>query len=109
MRIDERQVDIAAVSAVNLGTSWNEEAMLLARCLAFIKAKLEFDVVVAHLPGVINCTADALSCNNLSLLRAFTRRTTAIPEAQLDLMIVSRPDWTSKCWTELRSSIFRTA
>jgi len=67
--VEERDYT-AAVSAVNLGTSWNQEAMLLARCLAFIKAKFEFDVVAAHLPGVTNCRADALSHNNLSLLRA---------------------------------------
>ena len=105
--------NIAAVSAINLGTSRNQEAMHLVRCLAFIKAKLEFDLTAAHLPGVSNCRADALSRNHLSLFRTLhpqaNQEPTAIPEALLDLLIISRPDWTSKHWTELWSSIFRTA
>ena len=59
----------AAVSAVNLGTSLNQEAMHLVQCLASIKAKLKFDLVATHLPGVSNCRADALSRNHLSLFR----------------------------------------
>ena len=104
--------NIAAVSTVNLGTSPNQDAMHLARCLVFIKAKFEFDLVAAHLPGTSNCRVDALSRNRLSLFRTLhpqaNQEPTAIPEALLDLLIVSRPDWTSKHWTELWSSIFRT-
>ena len=92
--------NIAAVSTVNLGTSRNQEAMHLARCLVFIKAKFKFDLVAAHLPGASNCRADALSRNRLSLFRTLHQQANqepiVIPEALLDLLIVSRPDWTSK-------------
>ena len=105
--------NMAAVIAVNSGSSRNHEVMHLARCLAFIKAKLEVDLVASHVPGVLNCSADALSRNNLPLFRSLhpqgNQEQTAIPDALLDLLIISRPDWTSKRWTELWSSIFRTA
>ena len=77
--------NIAAVSTVNLGNSWNQEAMHLARDLVFIKTKFEFNLVAAHLPGVSNCRADALPHNRLSLFRTLHQQANqepiVIPEA----------------------------
>ena len=105
--------NIAAVSTINKGSSTNRDVMHLARCLAFIKAKFEFDLLATHLPGVHNPIADALSRNHMDSFHSLLPRAddilTAIPVALLDLIIVSRPDWTSKHWTDLWSTIFSTA
>ena len=91
----------------------NSDVMHLARCLAFIKAKFEFELLATHLLGVRNPIADALSRNHMdsfhSLLPQADDSPTAIPEALLDLLIVSRPDWTSTHWTDLWSTIFNMA
>ena len=103
--------NIAAVSTINHGLSSNSDVMHLARCLTFIRAKFEFELLASNLPGVRNPIADALSRNRMdsfhSLLPQADIVPTAIPEA-LDLLIVSRPGWTSKHWTDLWSIIFRT-
>lgn len=103
----------AVVSTINRGSSRNREAMHLARCLAFIKAKLECDLIASHIPGANNTRADSLSRNNLALFRALHpqayQEPSAIPVALLDMLVLSKPDWTSTLWTELWSSIFRTA
>ena len=103
--------NVAAVSTVNHGSSANRDVMHLARCLAFVKAKFEFELLATHLPGARNTIADALSRNNMasfhSLLPQADQEPTLIPDSFLDLLIVSRPDWTSRRWTELWSSIFK--
>ena len=85
--------------------------MHLARCLAFVKAKFEFELLATHLPGARNTIVDALSRNNMasfhSLLPQADQEPTLIPDSLLDLLIISRPDWTSRRWTELWSSIFK--
>ncbi len=55
----------AVVSIVNHGSSKNDQAMHLARCLAFITAKYDFHIVATHIRGVHNIRADALSRDNL--------------------------------------------
>lgn len=59
--------NVAVVHIVNHGTSKNQDAMHLARCLAFITAKFDFHIVAAHIKGALNVRADALSHNNLPL------------------------------------------
>ena len=101
------------IHIVNHGSSRNQEAMHLARCLAFIKAKLGVNIVASHIKRVNNVRADALSRNNPALFRSLhpqaLQTPSSIPEALLDLLIVSKPDWTSRRWTELWSTIFQTA
>ena len=98
----------AVVSIVNHGSSRDKQAMHLARCLAFIKAKFELELV-AHIKGVDNSKADVLSRNNLTLFRSLLPQAaaepTSIPEALLDLLLVSQPDWTSQHWSNLWTSI----
>ena len=53
--------NMAVVHIVNHGSSKNQDAMHLARCLAFITAKLDFHVVASHIKGAHNVRADALS------------------------------------------------
>ncbi len=84
--------------------------MHLARCLAFITVKFEFELVVSHIRGSVNTGADALSRDNLSIFLSLNPQAnvepTTIPEALLDLLIVSRPDWTSRRWSNLWNAIF---
>jgi hypothetical protein len=100
----------AVVSTINHGSSRNQDTMHLTRCLAFISAKLDIHFVASHIKGIHNSCADALSRNNLSLFRALYPQAnpepTAIPEALLDLLVITKPDWISKRWTELWSTIF---
>ena len=104
--------NMAVVNIVNHGTSRNQDAMHLARCLAFITARFEFHIVAVHIKGTLNIQADALSRNNLALFRSLhpqaNQEETPVPQSLLDLVILSKPDWTSKSWTELWSTTFGT-
>ena len=102
----------AVVSTVNRGTSKNQDTMHLARCLAFLTARFNINLVASHIRGVNNTLADALSRDNKSLFLTShpqaNREPSPIPEALLDLLVVTRPDWTSRHWTELWKDIFGT-
>ncbi len=100
----------AAVSIVNHGLTRDKQAMHLTRCLAYTMAKFELQLEAAHIRGTNNAKADALSRNNVSLFRHLhpqaNKEPTAIPEALLDLLIVTKPDWMSQHWSNLWTSIF---
>ena len=102
--------NMAVVSIVNRGTSRNPDAMHLARCLAFIKARYDLDLVSSHIRGVDNSVADALSRNNMTLFRSLlpqaSQQPAEVPDSLLDMLLVSRPDWTSRHWTDLWNSTF---
>ena len=104
--------NMAVVHIVNHGSSKNQDAMHLARCLAFITAKFDFHVVASHIKGAHNVRADALSRDNLSLFRSLhpqaKQEGAPVPQSLLDLLILSKPDWTSKRWTELWTATFKT-
>ena len=55
----------AVVCIVNQGSSRDPEVMHLVRCLAFIKARCQFELVASHIRGSSNTKADALSRDNL--------------------------------------------
>ena len=101
----------AVVSIINHGALKNQVAMHLARCLAFITAKFDLHMLASHIKGTDNILADTLSRDNLSLFRSLhlqaDKDATPIPEPLLDLLILSKPDWTSRHWTGLWNSIFR--
>ncbi len=102
----------AVVSVINQGSSRDKQAMHLTRCLAFIKAKFELELVAAHISGANNTKPDALSRNKLSLFHCLHPQTNSKPtnirEALLDLLLVSKPDWMSQHWENLWTSIFLT-
>ena len=102
--------NLAVVHIVNQGSSRNRDAMHLARCLAFITAKFEFHLTATHIKGANNVKADALSRDNLQLFRLLHPQAnlegSLIPQPLLDLVLLSRPDWTSKHWTELWNTTF---
>ena len=100
----------AVVAILNWGNSNDSEVMHLIRCLAFIKARFQFDLFAVHISGVRNDLADALSRNKLNHFHAHLPQAaespTPIPQGLLDLTIISKPDWTSTHWTDLWSGIF---
>ena len=101
----------AIVNIINTGTSRDPIAMGLMRCLCFIAAKFKVLISATHLAGKANTLADALSCNNAShFLCTFPqapRQSTPIPAALTDLLVGTKPDWTSPSWSRIFSSIFK--
>ena len=101
----------AVVHIINTGTSRDPIAMGLMRCLYFIAAKFKLIVSATHLAGKANTLADALSRNNAShFLSTFSQaphQRTLIPAALIDLLVGTKPDWTSPSWNRMFSSIFK--
>jgi len=95
----------AAVAAINNGTSTLEESAHLLRCLAFLTAHHQCEIVARHIPGQHNVLADALSRNNIELFRMLHPQAqpwpAVLPEQLIRLLIIEQPDWTSQRWTEL--------
>ena len=79
------------------------------RCLAYIAARFQFYLMAAHIQGVNNTVADALSRNNLALFQALlpqaNSQPSAIPDTVLDLIFLSKPDWNLQHWIRLWASI----
>lgn len=102
--------NMAVVAILNQNTSRDQEVMHLLRCLAFITAKFQFIIAASHIPGVKNTSADALSRNKLDIFRSLHPQADEAPSqisaALLDLLLLSKPDWTSWSWTEMWNSTF---
>ena len=100
----------AVVTIINSGTSKEPEAMALLRCLFFIAARNNLLITAAHLPGSLNQVADALSRNNLPLFFTIYPQAdphpSVIPPALIDLLVLSKPDWTSQSWNKMLNTIF---
>ena len=103
----------AVVAIVNSGSSRNPEAMHLRRCLAFLEARWQCHIVCAHIKGVDNSVADALSRNQMlafhSLYPQAHPEPMRIPIDVLDVLVLSKPDWTSLSWSRLWESFSRRA
>ena len=100
----------AVVAILNWGNSQDLDVMHLVRCLPFIKAKYQFSLFAAPIPGINNDLADALSRNKLPYFfcrhQQAARDPTPIPQELLDLTVISKPDWTSAQWTKVWSTTF---
>ena len=105
MLVQVRCDNAAMVAIVNSGSSRNSQAMHLRRCLAFLAAKGDFRLRAVHIRGVENVAADALSRNNLNVLRSCCPQAdpqeTAVPPDILDVVLLQEPDWMARSWTEL--------
>jgi len=99
----------AVVSIINGGYSKDQEIMHLMRCLHFLSARFHFCFTAKHIKGAYNTAADALSRDSLSLFQELfptaNKRPTPIPRILMDLLMVSKPDWTLTDWTALFNSI----
>ena len=112
LTVEARCDNAAAVEIVNWGDSKVPEVMHLMRCLAFIMAKYQFYLFATHIKGSSNHLADALSRNRhlyfLNSVPQAQQAPTHLSQELLDLIIIEKPDWTSRRWTELWSFIFKT-
>ena len=71
---------------------------MLLRCLHFFTARAQLCVVAIHIPERLNMGADAISRNYANLPSFAPQCATqpaAIPPALVDMLLHSRPDWTS--------------
>lgn len=110
LTVQARCDNAAVVAIVNSGSSRGRDAMHLRRCLAFIVAKCEINLVCSHIAGVENSLADALSRDNAPYFRSHWPQAqpypVPIPAELLDLLILEKPDWRSQRWIDLWSSTF---
>ncbi len=99
----------AVVAIVRSGTSKDELAAQLMRCLFLFEARFDLKLRAVHLPGRDNGAADALSCNDhmsfLSQVPSAHQAPTDIPHGLMKALVLDRPDWTSRSWTGLLNSI----
>ena len=103
----------AVVALLNSGAVRDSSLMHLMRCFSFVSAKCNFIFSSCHIRGVDNVLADALSRNNLPLFLFHCPQAQKAPvplhPALQDLLIHSKPAWTSTAWTQLWTTIFITA
>ena len=108
-----RTDNAAVVAIINTGKSKDSLAMHLVRSLFFFSAKYNFRVYASHIAGKANTAADALPRNNLPLfihqVPSAMSQPTPIPHELMQLLVLQRPDWTSKNWRSLFSSISQKA
>ena len=77
--------------------------MHMLRCLVFYVAYYSLQITAEHVPGILNTAADTISHNNLSLFHSLIPQSQQVPLMQtvMDLVVNSRPDWSSQAWTHL--------
>ncbi len=89
-----------------------ETPRLWDSCAACTSLLQKFNLLISavHLAGKNNSLADALSRNNLAFFLHHypqaNRTPTNIPAALVDLLMHSKPDWTSQRWSRMFNSIF---
>ena len=100
----------AVVQVLSKRSCKSQSLMHLLRCLFFFEAHFSFHMVATHIKGSTNELADNLSRNKLS---SFLQKTgnrapaTPIPAELLDMLMGSRPDWTSEHWRQMFTDILR--
>ena len=85
----------------------------MLRCLAFLQAYFQCQLIAQHIPGIHNSAADAISRNNISHFFSLCTQASLtpdlIPSDLLQLLLLEKPDWCSHRWTALWSNIFHQA
>ena len=82
--------------------------MHLLRCLFFIEARFDFQLVATHIRGEVNTLADNLSCDALPAFFSMTQQMDPVPtpiELRLSALLLEAGDWTSQTWTASFSAI----
>ena len=81
----------------------NSLLMHLLRCLSFYAVYYRFTFEAAHIPGIKNVAADAISCNNIPLFLSLQPQATqvTVPRLIMELLVTKQPDWGSYTWTHL--------
>ena len=98
-----RSDNMAVVAALKTGSAKDQPGLLmhLLWCLHFFAAKVQIAMAVDHIPGEINIAANAIS-RNYTEITSHTPQCQGplakVPSALLDMLLLSRPDWTSPSW-----------
>ena len=95
----------SVVHDIRSRTSRHPHMMHLLRCLVFLEARYQIELICVHIPGVLNDLADDLSQDRLS---AFLRKVpkanchpTPVPQQLIDLLMEPSSSWLSPTWTNL--------
>ena len=95
-RVLVRSDNMAVVHCLTTGTARNPLLMHLLRCLHFVTASHQIDIVSRHVPGVLHTAADALSRNYMRLFFNATPQAqseaTRIPVTLLDMLLYQHLD-----------------
>ena len=95
----------SVVDAINKGSSKDAMVMHLLRCLWFFTAIFDIQIIVKHIPGVTNTSADMLSRNQMMQFLAAhpqaSRIPTPLPSSLLHIASPSKLDWTSPLFLQL--------
>ena len=73
----------------------------MLRCLFFLEARFQLTLTAAHIPGVDNRAADAISRNRLELffdLIPQAQRSPSPVPGELVQRLVAQEQWTSDAW-----------
>ena len=100
----------AAVRAVSSRSCRDQPMMHLIRCLFFIEAWYQFEMVASHLPGHLNTLADDLSRNRRDSFLSKAQSMEAEPSQihpDLPVLLLEGKGWMSPAWTTRFSSILR--
>ena len=94
----------AAVCAIAARSCRDAKMMHLLRCLFFLEACCQFELVASHVPGIHNGLADDLSRNRLSSfflkVPQACKEPTAVPPQLPHVLLDPSLDWTSPSWTQ---------
>ena len=102
----------AAVSVLATRSCRDPLLMHLLRCLFFIEALFEFEIVAVHIRGTTNTLADNLSRNDLHAFFSTAQHMDSVPtqiRPQLPALLLGTDDWTSPAWAASFSSICTAA
>ena len=92
----------AVVEVLNYQSAKDSLLCHQLRCLFYIRALYDFDIIARHTPGVSNIAADALSRDDLPLFLSQVHNAapspTPIPLGLRQGLSVPHPTWTSRDW-----------
>ena len=105
--------NMAVVNIITARTSKDGPIMHLLRGLHFVCAYYNINLRAAHIAGVDNSIADAISRNSMQAFFALApsarRQPTPIPQALWRIFVESQPDWLSDVWRRSLTDSLRTA
>ena len=96
------------LSVISAGSAKDPTLAHLLRCLFFLEARYKFQAVAAHVPGVHNTLADALSRDNMPLFFCLAPQAYRIPSPvpeELVTTLVTPRHWTHETWISWFSTI----
>ena len=103
----------AVVQIISSRSCRDQSLMHLLRCLFFMEAQLQFELIATHIVGVHNSLADDLSRNRrssfLSKAPWVTPHPSTVPVQLAALLLDLSQDWMSPSWTQQFSTIVRKA